>query len=69
MAAGFLHTGEDKPDSHPNFGGRVGFDGLRRGQGEWGEDDGARRGIRAGRSAAAPLRQGTQASAGPPQAD
>jgi predicted phosphodiesterase len=35
VAAVFLHTGEDKPDSHPNFGGRVAFDGLRREQAEW----------------------------------
>ncbi|MEO5916319.1 MAG: metallophosphoesterase [Luteolibacter sp.] len=30
-----LHTGEDKPDSHPSFGGRVAFDILRRQQAEW----------------------------------
>ncbi len=27
-----LHTGADKPDSHPSFGGRVAFDPLRRDQ-------------------------------------
>jgi predicted phosphodiesterase len=30
-----LHTGEDKPDSHPSFRGRVAFDSLRREQAEW----------------------------------
>ncbi len=30
-----LHTGEDKPDNHPSFGGRVAFEGLRREQAEW----------------------------------
>ncbi len=30
-----LHTGEDKPDSHPGFGGRVAFDALRREQAGW----------------------------------
>lgn len=30
-----LHTGEDKPDHHPSFGGRVAFEPLRREQGEW----------------------------------
>lgn len=35
VAAVCLHTGEDKPDSHPSFGGRVAFDGLRREQAEW----------------------------------
>lgn len=30
-----LHTGEDKPDSHPGFGGRVAFDHLRQEQAEW----------------------------------
>ena len=30
-----LHTGEDKPDNHPGFGGRVAFEPLRREQGEW----------------------------------
>lgn len=30
-----LHTGEDKPDDHPSFGGRVSFDTLRREQGNW----------------------------------
>ncbi len=31
----FLHTGEDKPDDHPSFGGRTAFDALRRQQAEW----------------------------------
>ena len=30
-----LHTGEDKPDDHPSFGGRVAFDALRREQAQW----------------------------------
>ena len=30
-----LHTGEDKPDNHPSFGGRVAFEMLRREQAEW----------------------------------
>jgi hypothetical protein len=30
-----LHTGEDKPDDHPSFGGRVSFEILRREQAEW----------------------------------
>ncbi len=30
-----LHTGEDKPDDHPSFGGRVAFDGLRAEQAKW----------------------------------
>lgn len=30
-----LHTGEDKPDGHPSFGGRVAFEELRREQAEW----------------------------------
>lgn len=30
-----LHTGEDKPDDHPSFGGRVAFEPLRREQAEW----------------------------------
>lgn len=30
-----LHTGEDKPDDHPSFGGRVAFTALRREQAEW----------------------------------
>lgn len=30
-----LHTGEDKPDSHPSFGGRVAFEALRHEQREW----------------------------------
>jgi hypothetical protein len=35
MAAICLHTGEDKPDSHPSFRGRVAFDRLRREQAKW----------------------------------
>ncbi|MDB6136834.1 MAG: hypothetical protein JWM59_5077 [Verrucomicrobiales bacterium] len=35
VAAVCLHTGEDKPDDHPSFGGRVAFDALRREQAEW----------------------------------
>lgn len=30
-----LHTGEDKPDDHPSFGGRVAFDVLREEQARW----------------------------------
>jgi hypothetical protein len=30
-----LHTGEDKPDDHPSFGGRVALEPLRREQAEW----------------------------------
>ncbi len=30
-----LHTGEDKPDGHPSFGGRVAFEVLRQEQAEW----------------------------------
>ncbi len=33
-----LHTGEDKPDSHPNFKGRVAFDALRAEQARWLDD-------------------------------
>ena len=35
IAAICLHTGEDKPDDHPSFGGRVSFDALRREQAAW----------------------------------
>ncbi|MBL9136590.1 MAG: metallophosphoesterase [Verrucomicrobiales bacterium] len=35
VAAVCLHTGEDKPDSHPSFGGRVAFDTLRMEQTRW----------------------------------
>jgi hypothetical protein len=35
VAAIFLHTGEDKPDDHPSFQGRVAFDQLRREQSAW----------------------------------
>ncbi len=31
----FLHTGEDKPDNHPSFHGRVAFDALRAEQAAW----------------------------------
>ena len=41
-----LHTGEDKPDDHPSFGGRVAFDPLRREQAEWLEETIASPGIR-----------------------
>lgn len=30
-----LHTGEDKPDNHPSFHGRVAFEALRLEQAEW----------------------------------
>ena len=30
-----LHTGEDKPDAHPSFNGRVAFDSLRAEQTKW----------------------------------
>ncbi len=35
VAAICLHTGEDKPDNHPSFGGRVSFDALRLEQTDW----------------------------------
>jgi hypothetical protein len=35
IAALVLDTGEDKPDHHPSFGGRVAFGELRKRQGEW----------------------------------
>ena len=35
VAAICLHTGEDKPDDHPSFAGRVAFDELRREQAAW----------------------------------
>jgi hypothetical protein len=35
LAALVLHTGEDKPDDHPSFAGRVAFDTLRQEQAEW----------------------------------
>lgn len=35
VAAICLHTGEDKPDSHPSFRGRVAFDALRKEQAAW----------------------------------
>lgn len=35
VAAIFLHTGEDKPDDHPSFQGRVAFAELRSEQADW----------------------------------
>ncbi|HBJ35784.1 MAG TPA: hypothetical protein DDZ51_13770 [Planctomycetaceae bacterium] len=35
VAAICLHTGEDKPDNHPSFAGRVAFDSLRAEQAQW----------------------------------
>jgi len=35
VAAICLHTGEDKPDAHPSFAGRVAFDALRQEQAAW----------------------------------
>lgn len=35
VAALCLHTGEDKPDDHPSFRGRVAFDALRKEQALW----------------------------------
>lgn len=35
IAAVVLNTGEDKPDDHPSFGGRVAFAELRQRQAEW----------------------------------
>lgn len=35
VAAIFLCTGEDKPDDHPSFAGRVSFAALREEQGRW----------------------------------
>jgi hypothetical protein len=35
VAAICLHTGEDKPDDHPSFEGRVAFDALRAEQAHW----------------------------------
>jgi predicted phosphodiesterase len=35
VAAVCLHTGEDKPDAHPSFGGRVAFEAFRREQADW----------------------------------
>jgi hypothetical protein len=35
VAAIFLHTGEDKPDTHPGFRGRVAFEALRAEQAQW----------------------------------
>jgi predicted phosphodiesterase len=38
VAAICLHTGEDKPDDHPSFSGRVAFDQLRKEQTAWLEE-------------------------------
>ncbi len=46
-----LHTGEDKPDAHPSFGGRVAFDRLRQEQATWLADT-----IRRPEMSAAPFR-------------
>ena len=46
VACVFLHTGEDKPDSHPTFHGRVAFDPLRAEQARWLREATARPGIR-----------------------
>lgn len=35
VACIFLHTGEDKPDAHPTFRGRVAFEPLRAEQAQW----------------------------------
>ncbi len=35
VACVFLHTGEDKPDAHPTFRGRVAFEPLRAEQAQW----------------------------------
>jgi hypothetical protein len=35
VAAICLHTGEDKPDAHPGFRGRVAFEALRAEQAQW----------------------------------
>ena len=51
VAAICLHTGEDKPDSHPSFGGRVAFDVLRKEQAIWLEES-----IRRPEIASAPYR-------------
>jgi hypothetical protein len=37
-----MHTGEDKPDGHPTFSGRVAFEPLRAEQAEWLRDITAR---------------------------
>lgn len=41
-----LHTGEDKPDNHPSFQGRVAFDALRAEQMQWLQDVIQRPGLR-----------------------
>lgn len=35
VAALFLHTGEDKPDNHPSFKGRVAYEAIVKEQAEW----------------------------------
>lgn len=46
VAAVCLHTGEDKPDGHASFGGRVAFDALRVEQARWLEEVLERPGMR-----------------------
>ncbi|GAA5477771.1 hypothetical protein Hhel01_01264 [Haloferula helveola] len=46
VAAVCLHTGEDKPDAHPSFGGRVAFERLREEQAAWLEEVTASPGFR-----------------------
>jgi hypothetical protein len=46
VACVVLHTGEDKPDSHPTFHGRVAFEPLRAEQADWLRDVTGRPGFR-----------------------
>lgn len=46
VACVVLHTGEDKPDDHPTFEGRVAFEPLRAEQAEWLREVAARPGFR-----------------------
>ncbi len=46
VACVVLHTGEDKPDDHPTFEGRVAFEPLRAEQAEWLREVTARPGFR-----------------------
>ena len=46
VACVVLHTGEDKPDDHPTFEGRVAFEPLRAEQAEWLREVTARPGLR-----------------------
>lgn len=46
VACVFLHTGEDKPDAHPTFRGRVAFEPLRAEQAHWLREEIARPEIR-----------------------